>query len=228
MTITRDDLFEYKKPTDYINKEFLSCVNDGSNKRQQYYEDHSALSFEKESLRQGSVGSEELVNSSVSINSSLNTNNSLNSSSSVTLEEDGHLHFACTNARSIVEKIGSFITLFEENSLHFAILTETWLTKRHCPQRVLNDLTVGANLSFVRRDRGQRGGGVAIGYNPTKMKLNLFEISRNNLSGEYVCAIGTTTLSKRKLAIFAIYLPPSMNKKQVDECLIAITKRLTD
>ena len=72
------------------------------------------------------------------------------------------LHFACTNARPIVEKIDSLITLFEESSLHFAILTETWLTKRHCPPRVLNDLTVGANISFIRRDRGRRGGGVAI------------------------------------------------------------------
>jgi len=42
------------------------------------------------------------------------------------------LNLACTNARSVVEKISSLVRLFEECSLHFALLTETWLTAKVC------------------------------------------------------------------------------------------------
>ena len=74
------------------------------------------------------------------------------------------LNLACTNARSVVNKIGSLVTLFEEMRLHFALLTETWLTSKVCSKRAMDDLTNGANISFIRRDRGTRGGGVAICY----------------------------------------------------------------
>ena len=66
----------------------------------------------------------------------------------------GLFSLACTNARSIVEKISSLVTLFEECDLHVALLTETWLTARSCSKRQLEDLTTGANVSFIRRDRG--------------------------------------------------------------------------
>ena len=70
------------------------------------------------------------------------------------LEADNNLHFACANARSVVHKIGSLITSFEENKLHLMLLTETWLNAKHCPPRVMNDLTIGANLNFIRRRGG--------------------------------------------------------------------------
>ena len=82
--------------------------------------------------------------------------------------EPGVLNIACANARSIVEKINSLITLFEECGLHICILTETWLTKKLCPPRVMSDLVHGANIAFIRRDRGARGGGVAICFDPKK------------------------------------------------------------
>ena len=72
------------------------------------------------------------------------------------------LNVACANARSLVEKVDSLITLFEENELHLALITETWLFERHCPPRTMADLTMGADLNFIRRDRGSRGGGVAV------------------------------------------------------------------
>ena len=112
------------------------------------------------------------------------------------LADDSNLHFACAKARSIVEKIGSLITLFEECNLHFALLTETWLNKKHCSPRALSDLTIGANLSFIRKDRrgGGRGGGVAICYNPTKIKMTAFNTGPVSNNYEVVCAIGTLSL----------------------------------
>ena len=100
------------------------------------------------------------------------------------------LNLACTNARSLVHKIDSLVTLFDENGLHFAALTETWLTAKHCSPRTMADLTIGANLSFIRRDRGSRGGGVAICYNRQK----------------YVCAvlISLSRTQGEKLRLFVL------------------------
>ena len=66
------------------------------------------------------------------------------------------LKIACANARSVVQKINSLITLFEELELHIALLTETWLTAKVCSVKTMNDLTDGANINFIRRDRGSR------------------------------------------------------------------------
>ena len=132
------------------------------------------------------------------------------------------LHFACTNARSVVEKVPSLVTLFEENSLHFAILTETWLTKKSCPPRMLDDLTTGSNVSFIRRDRGRRGGGVAICYNHTKVRLKPFSTGNEPRGAETVCAVGSVTLTDRKIAIMSVYLPPSMNRAEVEIVLASV------
>ena len=130
------------------------------------------------------------------------------------------LNFDCANARSVVDKIGSVITAFEENALQFMLLTETWLTRKHCSPRALNDLTIGANLSFIRRDRGSRGGGVAICYDPTKIKMHMYSPANNvSTKGELVCAIGTTTLTKRKIVTISVYLPPAMKVGEVEETL---------
>ena len=126
------------------------------------------------------------------------------------LGDDNALHFACANARSIVNKVDSLITSFEENKLHLMLLTETWLKAKHCPPRVMNDLTVGANLNFIRKDRGgrRRGGGVAICYDPTKIRLTKFEASSCDVESEFICAAGTCTLTQRKIVAIAIYLHP--------------------
>ena len=73
----------------------------------------------------------EIVRSSSSINDSLVISNfednSSNSSVHWLAENTSCLKIACANARSVVQKINSLITLFEECDLHIALLTETWL-----------------------------------------------------------------------------------------------------
>ena len=127
--------------------------------------------------------------------------------SNVRLETNkSYLNVACTNARSVVEKLDSLVTLFDENELHFAMLSETWLTPKNCPERKLDDLTHGANLKFIRRDRGRRGGGVAICYNPERLRLARFPVPQNGRTTEIVAAVGNTPLTKRKIAIISLYL----------------------
>ena len=82
----------------------------------------------------------------------------------------------------------------------------------------MDDLTVGADLSFIRRDRGKRrGGGVAICYNPTKMRLSRFPVPQNEgRKLEIVCATGNTSITKRKIALVAVYMPPSIDARVLD------------
>lgn len=139
-------------------------------------------------------------------------------------ENNSLLNIACTNARSIVEKIKSLITLFEENGLHIAILTEAWLTSKSCPVRAMNDLTIGANLNFVRRDRGRRGGGVAICYDPTKIRMNRFRVQTEpNNKTEIICAAGNSNLTKRKIVAVALYLPPSLTASELNIAVQTLT-----
>ena len=152
------------------------------------------------------------------------TNSELGGTDSIILENSKNLiNIACTNARSLADKINSLITLFETNSLHFTILTETWLTPKLCPPRVLSDLTTGANLSFIRRDRGSRGGGVAVCYDPTKIRLSKLTID-NDTDKEIVCAVGNCCLTKRKIVILAVYLPPSMQASQLSAALETVVE----
>ena len=123
---------------------------------------------------------------------------------------------ACTNARSVVEKVDSLVTLFEEMRLQAALLTETWLTKKVCSRRKMDDLTLGANISFIRRDRGSRGGGVAIAFNPNLLKLTKFPVPQNQVNAEIVCAVGNSPITKRKIALIAVYMPPSIRRAELD------------
>ena len=119
--------------------------------------------------------------------------------------------------------------MFEENALHFAMLTETWLSKKHCPPRVLSDLTIGANLNFIRRDRGSRGGGVAVCYDQTKIRLNRLDMSVECRNCEIVCAIGNSTLTQRKVGVMSVYIPPNLvarDTKTVVKKVVEITEKL--
>ena len=104
--------------------------------------------------------------------------------------------------------------------MHFTIVTETWLTrKQDCP-RIIDDLTVGEEISFIRKDRKTRGGGVAICFNPNRIRLTRFPVEQRNIKEvELVCATGNCSLTKRKIAIASIYLPPSISTKELENAI---------
>ena len=135
---------------------------------------------------------------------------------------EDNLNLACTNARSIVEKLDSLATLFEECSLHFCLLTETWLTKKACSKKKMDDLTNGSNINMIRRDRGSRGGGVAICYNLTKLRLSRFPVPEEHRSREIICAVGSCSLTKRKLALISVYIPPQIKGSELDSYIYTL------
>ena len=101
--------------------------------------------------------------------------------------------------------------------LSFAIITETWLTKSNETTRRTNDIEYGENIKLIRKDHGgtRRGGGVAIAYSLSRMRLDEIELIGSRREYEVVAALGKDITSGKQLLVISVYLPPSMGKKSV-------------
>ena len=134
--------------------------------------------------------------------------------------------FLITNARSLPPKIRSLITYFEELELHFALVTETWMSEGDRYDRNAKKLEDRDNLEIIRKSRKTRGGGVAIVFDKKKIKLKYVKIKRNSF--EVVAAVGRTTDDNRKLLIISAYYPPQMKKTKVEELNRCISDFIDD
>ena len=78
------------------------------------------------------------------------------------------------------------------NKTTVALLNETWLGKKDVHLgALLEDIDQANGISFIRRDRGSRGGGVAIAFD--REKIDLKKVRLNSLKGkkfEIVAAMG--------------------------------------
>ena len=63
------------------------------------------------------------------------------------------------NARSLNNKVGSLIEVFEEYELSAAILTETWFKDGGRLEEELMDLEEAENIQIIAKNRRNRGGG---------------------------------------------------------------------
>ena len=86
----------------------------------------------------------------------------------------------------------------------------------------MDDLLNGANIAFIRKDRGRRGGGVAICYDPTKMSMKNYPVPQLDKKTEIVCALGNTSLTKRKIALVSVYMPPSITREELDSYIYTL------
>ena len=91
------------------------------------------------------------------------------------------MSFALTNARSLLPKIDSLVNYFDEHGLTFCIITETWISNDNTTKDILEELSNGANIEMIRKDRSGRGGGVAIAFNNTKAKFKKYGLSSLSL-----------------------------------------------
>ena len=124
-------------------------------------------------------------------------------------------NYALTNARSLLPKIDSLVNYFEEYNLSACLISETWMRQDRDTDGILEEVENGAHISMIRRDRGRRGGGVAIAFDVRKMKLTKYRV--NTRGFELVCATGKINNESRKLAVIAVYLPPKQTKNKTKE-----------
>ena len=69
---------------------------------------------------------------------------------------------------------------------------------------------------------------MAVVYDNTKIRLTNFGVANVRSKSEIVCAVGNTSLTKRKIAAIAVYLPPNLNaaacETAVDDLIECINK----
>ena len=117
------------------------------------------------------------------------------------------LNFILANARSLPSKMTSLTDSIKELDLHFAVITETWLKTNRETAAELREIEDGESISIISKNRKGRGGGVAVAFNQNKISLKKYIIPGNKY--EMVCGAGKTIDDVRKIAVFAVYIPPS-------------------
>ena len=84
-----------------------------------------------------------------------------------------------TNARSLAPKTESVIDAFNKLDLSMMLVTETWLSKGPVKDQMLDTLENGYGIGGIYKDRGSRGGGVAILFRKSLMKMSEERRTRN-------------------------------------------------
>ena len=132
---------------------------------------------------------------------------------------ENSFRFILTNARSLTPKIDSLLDMFGEMQLSFAAISETWFKGGRQLEGELSDIEQAAGIKFLCRNRDgrskQRGGGVAIAFRASACNFKERRVKRSG-KAEILCAVGTVGEIKRRVVIFAMYLPPTMSTQELD------------
>ena len=166
---------------------------------------------------------EDLINPDLTIEaetSFLRNDDSRNISIERDYERFNYINCINANARSLNNKIGSLVELFEEYELSFALLTETWFSSGEKLKDELVELEEGENIGMIARNRPGRGGGVAIAFKSSCLTVKEFKLPNNKF--EMVCGVGNFTNTNRKIAIVSVYIPPrqkAATTQKMKECL---------
>ena len=143
---------------------------------------------------------------------------------------DVELNALLINCRSLPPKLTSLAENFKTNKATLALLTETWFSKGN--KKVahgLNILSQRDNISFIRKDRNTRGGGVAIAFNSSKIevkKMPLTSLAKSPF--EILVGKGKMIGVKKCHIVVACYIPPSYNSRQNKEFFDALTDAISE
>ena len=82
------------------------------------------------------------------------------------------------------------------------------------------DLEEAENIRLIHRSRRSHrgrnaGGGIAIAYNKTRIRLNEYKFKHGN--AELVCATGKVLNNPRSIVLIGAYIPPKNTKRQDEE-----------
>ena len=113
------------------------------------------------------------------------------------------------NAHSICNKLDDLNSFLLPNSPSLLSITETWLDDSWPNESVINN----SSYSIIRNDRNQHGGGSAIVFNNSQLKLK-FTSSAINQSFNIVCGLFLAVTSD--LNIICCYLPPKSANQSND------------
>ena len=107
------------------------------------------------------------------------------------------------------------------------LITETWLKQGKNFEKIYEDIRMNKGLELIAYNRPgkRRGGGVAIAFNPSKLKLKENKFRRERI--EMVSAVGKIIGDTRPVVLFCIYLPPNLKIDRVRRANELINTELT-
>ena len=134
--------------------------------------------------------------------------------------------------------MNSLLDCMSETSATVAIITETWMRSQPELMGLVQDLSLGAGIGMVNRNRdpGERElahGGVTVLRKETDCSLRNVDLKIPNPSGfEVLVAARALQSHTRKLVVLACYIPPNYTRKKgnnalnfVDDCMVEIKRR---
>ena len=111
----------------------------------------------------------------------------------------------------------------DEIDAKIAVVTETWLQDGASLEEDKRDLSLGAGLGMLCRNRAPcqanrvSYGGVAVHWKESFGAFREVQL-QNEDRHEVLASIGTIRGHSRRLAVLACYVPPNLEKKRADKC----------
>lgn len=121
------------------------------------------------------------------------------------------------NARSIVNKVIALEHLLLTYCPHILILTETWLN-----DEIHDSESVPPGYNIIRKDRGSRGGGVAI---ILKSGIPYRQLHFDNTNESVWCSV---EFENSSYVVASVYRPPNSPVLVLEELKMCLGKILTE
>ena len=148
------------------------------------------------------------------------SNDSSNISGINTVNEEYGIRLLPTNARSLMPKLDSLKDAFQSLCLNFASITDTWFKGGSALGGDLIDFEGLTGIKILHKSRDGRrkktGGGVAIAFDTGSCNLKIRALKHVKKEFEILCVTGRVAKAERTVAIFVVYLPPSMRSQELE------------
>lgn len=142
-------------------------------------------------------------------------NNSCSDDNSELEDKYNTVNFASTNARSLAPKIISMVESFRELRLNFFAITETWFKNDRETKREIESLLSAEKIKIATKNRGARGGGVALAFDTVSADFKVVKLAENKY--EILCCVGSIDGVGKKVAVLVVYIPPQTNAATVEK-----------
>ena len=145
-------------------------------------------------------------------------------------DDDQCAAFLLTNARLLINRMGALADAIDSLKVDVACVTETWFKGGKKLQEGLGRLQGERGVKVLHRSRDGRrksaGGGVAIAFNSTTCNFKQRQLGAACRQHEFVCAVGKVQKIPKKIAVFAVYIPPNLRVAEVGDVFRGLSEEI--
>ena len=135
------------------------------------------------------------------------------------ISNENAVRLLLANARSLKPKTKSLRDAFSSLGLNVACITESWFKNGVDLRNYLTELEATSGIRILHKSRDGRkkgsGGGVAMAFDMSSCNFKRKDLKHIRKDFEVICAVGRVGKVGQPVAIFALYIPPSMKAADV-------------